>query len=390
MMASTLFTPVSLRLPLSRFLPLDAALTFVYFQPLAIVREKTRFLSLALAVFSVKNEMIEEVGRGVTLSQGEDTMDPENGMKTKSDLIASKRCRSNMLRMGHCAPTVLRTLLEEKGRLDLEMVKDAGGLAGGIGGPGECGGVVGSLMALGLLYGGDPSGSGMSRVVCLGREYLRRFREVHGGTACKELMPKGMRACYDAVCLSPPLFAEVSSGELALVDALPEEARAAHAALLAGFLERRFHCAHDVLRDLSDVVAVTDDQRRATSGFVGGMVLTGSTCGALAAGVVAVSSKLGGVEDSRLRVLRMLATMAFSEERAMRDERNAANRSIRIAGALARWFEKEYGTTRCAELTKADFDSPPWVERFLAEGLPSCAERAHRVAVETRRLILEG
>jgi C_GCAxxG_C_C family probable redox protein len=309
--------------------------------------------------------------------------------KTMPDLIASKRCRSNMLRMGHCAPTVMRTLLEERDRLDLEMVRDAGGLAGGIGGPGECGGVVAPLMMLGLLHGEELSSSGVPRVLCLGQEYLRRFHQVHGGTKCKDVMPKGMRACYNAMCLSPPLFAEVSDKEQALVDALPEETRIAYVALLAAMREKRFHCAHDVLRDLSDVVAVTDDMRRASFGFVGGMALTGSTCGALAAGVTAVSSKLGGVEDSLLRVLRMLATMAFSEERAMRDERNAANRAIRIAGALARWFEKEYGTTRCAELTHADFASLPSVEKFCADGLTLCMERARRVAVETKRLIAE-
>ncbi len=304
--------------------------------------------------------------------------------------VVSARCRNNLFRMGHCAPTVMRTLLEERERPDLEMVKVAGGLAGGIGGPGECGGVVAPLMVLGLLHGEESSGSGVPRVVPLGREYLRCFRQLHGGTKCKDIGPKGMGACFNAMCWSPGLFADVSHKETALVEATSEATKAAHVALFSAFKEKQFHCAHHVLRELRDVIDVTDDMRRASFGFVGGMALTGSTCGALAAGAMAISAKLGGVEDSRTRVLRMMATMMFSVKRAMRDERNAANRAIRIASSLAEWFQKEYGATTCAELTRTDFDSPSSVEKFCQEGLPLCVERARRVAVEAERLITEG
>ena len=71
--------------------------------------------------------------------------------------------------MGHCAPTVMQTLLEAS-RIDAPwLVKAAGGLPGGIGNIGEeCGGVTAPLMLLGLRHARAPLDRGLPIVVYKG------------------------------------------------------------------------------------------------------------------------------------------------------------------------------------------------------------------------------
>jgi C_GCAxxG_C_C family probable redox protein len=304
---------------------------------------------------------------------------------TPGPLSWDRRCLNNALRMGHCAPTVMQTLLEERGRPDEDMVRCAGGLAGGIGGPGECGGISSPLMLFGLLHGTDRTNEGLPRVIPLGQEYLRRFDRVHGSTRCPKIMARGLRSCLKAMCLSPALFTSVAAEEQSFT--IEEPTRAAYLALLGAFERERFHCAHSVFDALPDC-PLPDQARRASWGFVGGLLLSGLTCGALAAGVMAISSRTAGIERSYLRTLRMVLTMQVSLKSAMRDDLNAANRAVRLAANLARRFEGEYGTIRCRDLTGADFSSPSAVETFCATGLAQCAQRAKLVATMVSQILV--
>ncbi len=291
--------------------------------------------------------------------------------------------------MGHCAPAVMHTLLAERGRSDLEMVRSAGGLAGGLGGPGECGGVCSPLLMLGLLHGGDRTSSGLPRVVLLGREHLRRFGQLHGSTLCTEVGARGIPACLRAMCTAPALLRDVCSLEDELQAALPAEALAAHLSVLSAFEARGFHCAHRVFAELDGALQVTEDLRRASWPFLGGMILSGGTCGALAAGIMAVSAKLGGVERSMLRTLRMVAFLIFAEERAMNDRVNDFNHVIHLARNLAVWFRERHGATCCADLTGTDFASSEGAARFRAAGLERCEAVAHSVAERVREVLEE-
>lgn len=291
--------------------------------------------------------------------------------------------------MGHCAPSVFHTLLAEHGCPDLEMVRSAGGLAGGVGGPGECGGVCAPLMMLGLLHGGDLAASGLPKVVPLGQEYLRRFREVHGSTLCAEIGTRGIPACLRAMCTAPALLHEVRSREDELNNTSSPEVSKAQLTVLSAFKGRGFHCAHRVLDELGGVLPVTPDLRRASWPFLGGMVLSGGTCGALAAGIMAVSVRLGGVERSTLRTLRMVAFLLLDEKRAMDDRVNAFNHVIRIARGLSSWFADQYGCTQCAELTGTNFTMPEEAERFRAVGVDRCEAIARGVADRVRKVLEE-
>src|SRR4030067_3211472 len=61
---------------------------------------------------------------------------------------------ANILRMGHCAPAVMQTLLDISSTEKEWLVKLSAGLPGGIGNTGyECGGVTSPLVMLGIVCG---------------------------------------------------------------------------------------------------------------------------------------------------------------------------------------------------------------------------------------------
>jgi hypothetical protein len=129
--------------------------------------------------------------------------------------------------MGHCAPTVMQTLLDKLQRPANAMVKAVGGLPG-IGGPGECGGVVSPLMVLSLLDPPRPGTGDLPPSIPLGQEYLRRFRNLHGSVLCKEVGKDCMRCCYRAMVLSPPLFDDIVAHKEAAGRHVDGRAKAAH------------------------------------------------------------------------------------------------------------------------------------------------------------------
>ena len=99
-----------------------------------------------------------------------------------------RRSLANLSCMGHCAPTVMQTLLDTS-RIDAPwLVKGTGGLPGGIGNIGEeCGGVTAPLMLLGLRHAHDPLDRGVPLVVYKGHDLLRRFTDCHGTALCREI-----------------------------------------------------------------------------------------------------------------------------------------------------------------------------------------------------------
>ena len=67
-----------------------------------------------------------------------------------------RRSVSNLLKMGHCAPTVMETLLDASDTEAKWLVKLTSGLPGGKGNTGaECGGVTAPLIIIGLRHARD-------------------------------------------------------------------------------------------------------------------------------------------------------------------------------------------------------------------------------------------
>ena len=89
-----------------------------------------------------------------------------------------RRSLWNLLRMGHCAPTVMQTLLDASDTEAAWLVKLTAGLPGGVGNTGaECGGVTAPLMLIGLRHARDATHDGLPPVIEKGHYLLQRFAD---------------------------------------------------------------------------------------------------------------------------------------------------------------------------------------------------------------------
>ncbi len=299
-----------------------------------------------------------------------------------------RRSLSNLLRMGHCAPTVMRTVLEASDAMSPDLVKLAAGLPGGIGNTGEeCGGITGPLMCLGLRHAHDPLRAGLPPIIDLGHDLLRRFAACHGTLRCSGIRrPTGVPLrCIGVVVRSPGRWraTELDAG----TDAITGERREAFRLLHGHLTAERFHCAHAVLEELREHVPVDEQLLDASAGFVGGTVFCGQTCSALTAGVLALGAARGELENSRLRVARMIVLMAVHGD-AFADRINAFNRLTNLGNRLALWFSDRFGGTRCAALTGCDFGTAAGVRRYIESGqVARCRAIARAVAAEVARVV---
>jgi hypothetical protein len=102
---------------------------------------------------------------------------------------------------------------------------------------------------------------------------------------------------------------------------------------------------------------------------------------------MAVGLKLGEMEDSYLRVIRMLTTMIAGGD-ALADNMNKTNRLTNIGKRMAGWFTGEYGSTLCRDITRCDFSSLSDVYRFIEkDSLKNCKLIAEKVARHSERII---
>jgi len=141
------------------------------------------------------------------------------------------------------------------------------------------------------------------------------------------------------------------------------------------------------LKHLGDAIPVTRELLDGTSGFIGGTVFKGLTCSAFTAGLMAVGLKLGEIEDSYLRVIRMLATMVVGGN-ALADHMNKFNRLMNIGNRMSKWFAKEFGSTLCREITQCEFSSLVDVHRYIENSsVTTCKIIAGKVASQAGRII---
>ena len=118
---------------------------------------------------------------------------------------------ANVLRMGHCAPSIMQAMLDVSETDAQWLVKLTAGLPGGIGNTGgECGGVTAPLVLLGLRYGQEKTVQGLPVVVYKGHDVLRRFTACQGTTACREIRGEARVPvrCIGVVRQAPVLCAE--------------------------------------------------------------------------------------------------------------------------------------------------------------------------------------
>jgi len=294
----------------------------------------------------------------------------------------------NLLRMGHCAPAVMKSLLDASGSTARWPVMLTAALPGGIGNTGgECGGITAPLVLLGLAHGRGQTEDGLPVVVDAGRGLLARFADTQGTTQCREIRGTSRvplrcigvvreAAVRCAACLAAPAAGAVAP-----------QARAEYQRLYEHWSRRGFHCADAVLGESETSPAPDEELRDAVTAFMGGTLFAGMTCSALTAGVMALGLALGEIENSHTRVARMIATMAVRGD-AFADELNAFNRVMNLGHELSEWFEAEFGSTQCRALTRCDFASRSGVDEYIdRDGTADCARLARRVAERVSAMV---
>jgi len=293
----------------------------------------------------------------------------------------------NLLRMGHCAPAVMKTILDINQTKREDLVKLMGGMPGGIGNTGfECGGITSPLVLLGLRYGLGEMQDGLPRIFDLGHAYFQRFSDENNASFCKVIQtPRFPVRCIQAVCLSPELLAETLNSDHR--PAIPAEQRKAFSCLYGHMKQCNFHCAHAVFQQLEDALPVNHELFDAASAFIGGTLFKGITCSAYTAGVMAIGMKLGEIENSYLRVTRMLALMV-SGGNAFTEDLNKFNRALNTGHRLSKWFRTEFGSTQCQAITQCDFSCKAGVVRYIADdGVSKCRRIAKMVAEQVRNIL---
>ncbi len=295
---------------------------------------------------------------------------------------------ANLLRMGHCAPSIMQAMLDVF-ELDAQwLVKLMAGMPGGIGNTrGECGGVTAPLVMLGLRHGQGQMVEGLPAVVYKGRHLLRRFAECQGTTSCSDILGNARvpLRCIGVVRQAPVLCAESCAADGTA--AIPAAQQEAFRRLYDHWTENEFHCAHAVFHHLQRTLPVSEELLNGSTGFMGGTVFAGMTCSALAAGVMALGLMLGQIENSHLRVLRMIGLMAVRGD-AFADDVNTFNRTMNLSNRLAQWFAVEFGSTQCAAITQCDFSTAEGVRRYIeGGGTARCSAIAERVAFRVLGMI---
>ena len=288
-----------------------------------------------------------------------------------------KQSAANLLRMGHCAPTVMQTILDISGAEKEWLVKLSAGMPGGIGNTGfECGAVTSPLALLGLHYGLRETDQGLPVIFERGHALCRHFLACHKTLQCKQIRGKDRfpRHCIRPVCLAPDLFLAATSNNSRA--AIPAEIRESYCRIYSHWVEKNFHCAQTVLDYLHYTALERQELFDAVSAFMGGTLCMGMTCSAFTAGIMAIGLRSGEIENSPPRVIRMIVRMTTGGN-AFDETINKFNRSMNAGYRMSKWFVKEFGSTQCQVITQCDFSTRAGVSKYIEN---DCVTKCRKIA----------
>jgi hypothetical protein len=294
----------------------------------------------------------------------------------------------NLIHMGHCAPTAMQSILDITSNEKEWLVRLSAGMPGGIGNTGhECGGVTSPLVLLGTQFGLRGVEGGLPEIFDRGHALCQDFITCHRTMECKLIRGNDHfpRHCIPPVLRSPGMFIQAQNGYPG--PSISPKTRASYARLYAHLVENKFHCAQAVLTQLGYNPEKSRELFEAVSAFVGGTLFMGRTCSAFTAGVMAIGLRIGEIEDSPLRVIRLLAIMAM-DGNAFDDRLNKFNHSMNLGYRLSKWFAKEFGSTQCQAITGCDFSDPAGVNNYIEGGcITRCKQIVEKVAVKVQGMI---
>ena len=295
---------------------------------------------------------------------------------------------ANLLKMGHCAPTVMQSLVDISAPDKQWLVRFSAGMPGGIGNTGcECGAFTSSLALLGVRHGLAEVDEGLPAIFDKGHALCRHFRECNKTIFCREIRGNDHfpSHCIRTMVLSPELFPEAEADRSR--DAIPEGARGCYRRMYSHMAGHDFHCARAVFGQLKCAGPEHQELMDAASAFIGGTLFMGLTCSAFAAGVMALGLIGGEIETSPLRVMRMLALYTAGGNWSD-DSLNKFNISMNQGHRLSEWFVKEFGSTQCGAITQCDFATPEGVQRYIdGDGTARCSAIAQSVALRVLDMI---
>jgi hypothetical protein len=297
-----------------------------------------------------------------------------NRRKTKTFL--------NYHRMGHCAPSVIQTLLDINDLKNPELVRIAGAMAGGIAGPKmECGVFTAPLMFMGYQKGLPACINDELLIIRQTQAYFRKFSHDNGSTICATIRNREDDGCWKAVSGFYNQF--MTSLENPVI--LPTETEESYSLLLKAFNDNGFHCSHSVLKRLESHIRINKLLYDVSSPFTGGIAMLNRTCGALAAGVMAISSSVARIENSFFRVARMNRLFRENNDRAMDNEINEFNKAINSGEELGTWFRNEFGSTTCLNICGFDFSQKKDACNYLSG---NCLKRCSLIAERTAEKVI--
>jgi C_GCAxxG_C_C family probable redox protein len=130
-------------------------------------------------------------------------------------------------------------------------------------------------------------------------------------------------------------------------------------------MEKYHNCAQCTLVAIQEISGLKDDGlAKASSGFAGGIGGTQSVCGALIGAALALGMKYG----------RDISYLHGPPEEAGKQQ----GEGIEQVARLAKWFEREFGSTICSELRKSHMGTE------LSMGVPWQNEWADRLGMQKR------
>jgi C_GCAxxG_C_C family probable redox protein len=294
---------------------------------------------------------------------------------------------STALKMFHCAPTIMESILHFLKKQDENMVKLAAGLPGGIGGLDlECGGVTSPVMVMGLEFGYDYKKGEVPKVLSYGLQHVKNFKAEHGSLMCGQIQRSSEDACKNVIATAPYICLECLKSEEPPFQ-MEHQAKEAYIKILNTFGNNSFHCSQSVLRNLSDIIEINEKVLSASYGFMGGTLLQGLTCGALTAGVLAIGAKFGEIEDSYQRVIRMFR-MIKKDKDFMKPEVNKFHTAIMIGNVYGEWFIKEFGSSQCRDITQCDFALPQDADRYINDNkIEYCKNITEKAVIKLREIL---
>jgi hypothetical protein len=280
----------------------------------------------------------------------------------------------------------MQTLLDISATKKEWLVKLSAGMPGGIGNTGfECGAVTSPLAIMGLRYGLREMDGDLPLILERGHALCQHFLACHKTLQCKQIRGNDRfpKHCIRPVCLSPQLFlaSTANNGQAAI----PPETREAYHRLYSHWAKEEFHCAQAVFRHLNYATSEHRELFDAVSAFMGGTLCMGMTCSAFAAGVMAVGLRIGEIENSPPRVMRMLFRMTFGGN-AFDEKINKFNRPMNAGYRLSKWFRQEFGSTQCQAITGCDFSTRAGVNTYIER---DCVRRCREIAAKVAEKVEE-